>query len=213
MAALQTGFVFLDLEADRIEPIVDPEPDRPGNRFNDGKCDAQGRLWAGSMDDAVVAATGWLYRLDPDLSWHRMDGPYPCTNGPAMSPDGATLYHTDTIGRTIYALDLETGGSLTNKRPFVRFEEREGYPDGMTVDSDGCLWVAHWGGGCVTRFRPNGTRERRITLPASQVTCPTRHVHALRDDSRNRFISCRTAVATASWRAFRTGDGGSGGQL
>ena len=170
VAALRGGFAFLTLEPFAIERIAQPEPDLPDNRFNDAKCDAAGRFWAGTMNARLTAATGWLYRLDPDLRWSRHDGPYVCTNGPAFSPDGRTLYHTDTVGRTIWAFDLAADGEPTYKREFARFAAGEGQPDGMTVDAGGDLWVAHWGGGRITRFEPDGRRRATIRLPVAQVT-------------------------------------------
>ena len=170
VAGLKSWFAFLDLPSARIEPIGDPEPDLPGNRFNDGKCDAAGRFWAGTMDDNEENPTGSLYRLDPDCRWHRIDRGYVVTNGPAFSPDGRTLYHTDSVGRTIYAFDLSPDGSVSSKRSFIEIPTDAGYPDGMTVDSEGHLWVAHWGGWRLTRFRPDGTIERAIELPVAQVT-------------------------------------------
>ena len=170
VAGLKSDFAFLDLDRGTVERIGKPEPDCPDNRFNDGKCDGAGRFWAGTMDDLLTRPTGWLYCLAADGSWQRRDGPYVCTNGPAFSPDGRTLYHTDTIGRTIYAFDLAADGTLSNKRSFVRFAESDGYPDGMTMDEAGYLWVAHWGGWRVTRFRPDGAADRTIRLPVAQVT-------------------------------------------
>ena len=170
VAALKSGFAFLDPDHGRLEPIENPEPHLPDNRFNDGKCDAQGRFWAGSMDDREREKTGWLYRLNPDLSWQRMDGGYICTNGPAFSPDGKTAYHTDTLGRTIYAFDLSEVGDLANKRVFAHIAETDGFPDGMSVDADGGVWVCHWGGWRVTRFTPCGIVDRTIALPVAQVT-------------------------------------------
>lgn len=170
VAGTKAGFAFVDLDRNAVVPIANPEPDRPGNRFNDGKCDAAGRFWAGTMDDAEREATGWLYCLDPELQWRRTDGPYVCTNGPAFGPDGRTAYHTDTMGRVVYAFDCAADGQLRNKRPFVRFAAADGYPDGMTVDTDGGVWVAHWGGAQVTRFTPSGAVDTTIALPVSQVT-------------------------------------------
>jgi sugar lactone lactonase YvrE len=171
VAGMKSGFAFVDLEANRIDYIANPEADLPGNRFNDGKCDAHGRFWAGTMDDGEQLATGALYRLDPDRSWRRMDSGYSITNGPAFSPDGALLYHTDTLKRTIYAFDLSPGGEISNKRTFIQIPAEQGYPDGMTVDSEGCIWLAHYGGWRVTRFTPEGRGERVIELPVAQVTC------------------------------------------
>lgn len=170
IATLKSGFALLDLETGAIERLGNPEYDLPSNRFNDGKCDTAGRFWAGTMDDREREPTGWLYRLDPDRSWRRLDGPYVCTNGPAFSPDGRTLYHTDTVGREIHAFDLAADGGLTRKRCFARFAEADGYPDGMTVDTEGHVWVCHWGGWRVTRFTPAGVVERVIRMPVAQVT-------------------------------------------
>ncbi|MBL8808348.1 MAG: SMP-30/gluconolactonase/LRE family protein [Rhodospirillales bacterium] len=169
IAALRTGIALWDPDTDRFEPVCNPEQDRSGNRFNDGKCDQSGNFWAGSMDDAILAPTGWLYRLDKDRRLVRTEGGYVVTNGPAFSPDGRSAYHTDTMGRTVYAYDL-LEGVLSNKRVFVRFSEADGYPDGMTVDAEGCVWICHWGGGRVTRHRADGTRELSIAMPATQVT-------------------------------------------
>ncbi len=173
VAGFESGLSFLDLDLGRIESFANPEPDRPENRFNDGKCDARGRFWAGTMDDSETAATGCLYRVDPDLSWHRMDTGYVVSNGPAFSPDGKTIYHTNSLDRTIYAFDLSHDGSIGRKREFLRFGQGDGYPDGMTTDAGGFLWVAHWGGWRVTRFTPDGAVDRIVELPVAQVTCCT----------------------------------------
>jgi sugar lactone lactonase YvrE len=146
------------------------ETDKPANRFNDGKADGAGRLWIGSMHDPETEASGALYRVNPDLTWTRMDSGYVVTNGPAISPDGRTLYHTDSPARTIYAFDLAADGSLGNKRVFLRFAEDEGYPDGMTCDAGGRLWVAHWGGARVTCRNDDGTLRHTIALPTPFVT-------------------------------------------
>ena len=174
VAGFQSGFAFVDLQLQEVTPIADPEEDLPGNRFNDGKCDARGRFWAGTMDDACRQPTGALYRLDPDGTIHRMDDGYVITNGPAWSPDGRILYHNDTLQRTVFAFDCDPRtGDIDHKRVFARLSEADGYPDGMTVDSEGGLWLAHWGGSRVTRFTPNGHVDRVVRLPASQVTSCT----------------------------------------
>jgi sugar lactone lactonase YvrE len=170
IAGFRSGFYVLDIETGARRLIGDPEPDRPDNRLNDAKVDPKGRLWAGSKDDTDRAASGALYRLDPSLSWTRCDDGYGVANGPTFSPDGRILYHTDSAARTIYAFDLHEDGSLSNRRVWLEFPEAWGYPDGMTTDAEGCLWVGHWGGGRLSRFAPYGALVRSITLPASNIT-------------------------------------------
>ncbi|KAA0588963.1 sugar lactone lactonase YvrE [Azospirillum lipoferum] len=165
--------VRLRLEPGQVtvaEEIARIEPDGFGNRLNDGKADARGRLWIGSMDDAEEAPTGSFYRIDADGTVARVDQGYTVANGPALSPDGRTIYHTDSAARTVYAFDIGADGSLSGKRVHIRFTEADGYPDGMTCDAEGGLWVAHWDGARVSRFRPDGTLDRVIALPVSRVT-------------------------------------------
>lgn len=170
IAALKTGFHRVNLLLADFEPVCDPEAHLPDNRFNDGKADVAGRIWAGSMDDKETEPSGVLYRLDPDGTCTAMDRGYVVTNGPAFSPDGKTLYHTDTFARTIHAFDLGDDGELANKRPFIHIADDAGYPDGMTVDAEGCLWVAQWGGWRVARFSPQGDPLGDIPMPVAQVT-------------------------------------------
>lgn len=165
-----TGFALLSLPECDIRPLGHPEADLPTNRFNDAKADASGRLWAGTMDDSEREPSGWLYRLDPDGRWQRCDGPYVVTNGPAIDPQRQILYHTDSANRTVYAFDLKPDGNLAGKRVFVQLGSDEGFPDGMTVDTEGGVWVAHFGGARVTRFDPHGRVKSIIHLPVSQVT-------------------------------------------
>ncbi|MFE0758940.1 SMP-30/gluconolactonase/LRE family protein [Inquilinus sp. NPDC058860] len=171
VAGLRSGFHLVDLPEGRVTPIGNPEPDRPGNRFNDGKVDPMGRLWAGTVEFGCTEPTGAFYRLDPDHRWHRMDDGYIVTNGPAFSPDGRILYEADSDRRVIHAYDLDlASGDVSNRRPFVLFAEDDGVPDGMTIDREGHLWVAHWGGSRVSRFRPDGTLDRAVAIPAPHVT-------------------------------------------
>ena len=173
VAGMRSGFHLIDLAEGRVTPIGNPEPDRPGNRFNDGKVDPAGRFWAGTVEFNCVEPTGAFYRLDADHRWHRMDDGYIVTNGPAFSPDGRTLYHADSERHVVYAYDLDlASGAIANRRPFIRFADdgSDGVPDGMTVDRDGHLWVAHWGGFRVSRFRPDGTLDHAIPVPAPHVS-------------------------------------------
>ena len=133
----------------------------PGNRFNDGKVDRSGRFWAGTMDDEERQASGTLYRFDAGLTWAAVDRDYKVTNGPAFSPSGERMYHNDSGRQVTYVFDLDRDGNAANRRTFLQFGEGDGYPDGMTVDSEGCLWIAFWDGGCVRRFSPDGRCWRR----------------------------------------------------
>ena len=170
IAGTAQGFAEVDLDTLRFEPLCDPEADRTDNRFNDGKVDRDGRFWAGTMDDSGSAASGALYRLDPDRSWTRLDDGYRVTNGPAFSPDGRLMYHNDSARQVTYAFDLDGAGTPSNRRIFARYAEGDGYPDGMTVDAEGCLWIAFWDGWCVRRFSPSGERLATLALPAQKPT-------------------------------------------
>ena len=170
MAGFQSGIAELDLTPFAIRPIADPEPDLPGNRMNDGKADASGMIWCGTMDMDEAADTGSLYRFGIDRVLHRVESGYRVPNGPAFSPDGRWLYHTDSARRIIYRFAREAPEKLGARETFVTFARDEGYPDGMTADADGGLWVAHWGGSRISRFHPDGSRDRSIALPARQIT-------------------------------------------
>ncbi len=170
LAGFQSGVYLVDLESGKRELVVDPEPHAPGNRLNDAKIDAAGRLWMGTMGDEEKIATGWLYSIDSDLNCMRWDGPYVTTNGPAISTDDQVLYHVDTHGRTIYAFDKHQDGVLDRRRIFAVIPEDQGYPDGLTVDTDGFVWLCHWGGYRITRFSPDGRVDGILPIPAPQVT-------------------------------------------
>lgn len=171
LVSLKSGFAFFDPETGEIHPLLGPEPDAPGNRLNDGKCDARGRFWAGSMDDAERAPTGHLYRLDPDLTLTRFGAGFVVTNGPEWSLDGATLYFADSGRRRIYAypFNMETGG-LGQRDLFRALTPAEGHPDGFTLDAEGGLWNAAWGAGRLTRYLRDATVERTVQVPAPHVT-------------------------------------------
>jgi sugar lactone lactonase YvrE len=170
IAGLQSGFHELTLDPLVCRRLLDPEPGLPNNRLNDAKVDHLGRIWAGTMDCAEEHDTGALYRLEADLSVSRQDSGYIVTNGPALSPAHDVFYHTDSPRGVVYRFTFTAEGEIRDKTVFLRFPADWGFPDGMTVDAQGALWVAHWGGGRVSRFTPDGKLDRVITLPASQVT-------------------------------------------
>jgi xylono-1,5-lactonase len=170
---LRRGFALFDPAAGG-EPryLHQPEATLPGNRFNDGKCDARGRFWAGTMDFACEAPTGALYRYDPDGRCTKHDSGFAVTNGPTWSADGRTMYFNDTVNGSVHAYDFDAErGTLSNKRPWLLFAPGDGVPDGMTTDAAGRIWIAHWGGACVSCHDPASARELcRVELPASNVT-------------------------------------------
>ena len=145
---------------------VDTDP--PGGRFNDGKADPWGRFWAGTMLDDPPGACA-LYRMDPDRSLHTMVTGVSCSNGLAWSPDGSVMYYIDTQTGGVDAFDHAVAtGDLSGRRRIVDIDR--GHPDGMTVDADGCLWVALWDGWGLQRFAPDGRLLATVEVPAQRVT-------------------------------------------
>jgi D-xylonolactonase len=172
LLALRRGFADFDPASGRLTYLHQPEGEPPGNRFNDGKCDALGRFWAGSMDFDCAATTGALYRFDADGACTRHDSGFAVTNGPTWSLDGRTMYFNDTVQGQVLAYDFDAGaGRMSNRRPWLRLAARDGVPDGMCTDAAGRVWIAHWGGGCVSCHDPDSAAELcRIALPARQIT-------------------------------------------
>ena len=176
VVAAKTGFHFLDPDTGVREAITDPEAHIPGNRFNDGITDPEGRLWAGTMKDGISRERlGRFYRLDQDQGCVPFFDPVYTTNGLAFSPDGQTLYFSDSgpSVRTVFSAeyDLETG---TPGATQVFFDTRDvmGRPDGGTVDADGCYWMAGVGGGQLVRLTPAGTVDRIVDMPVEKPSEP-----------------------------------------
>jgi sugar lactone lactonase YvrE len=170
--ALRGGFGVLDLESASVEAIADTEASNPRNRMNDGKCDRAGRFWAGSMSYAETGNEGSLYRLEHDHSVVRVLSGVGLSNGLGWSPDDRLMYHVDSLAATLYVQDFDPeSGSIANRRPLIEVPEGQGTPDGMTVDAEGCLWVAFWGGGAVRRYTPEGSMLQEVELPVRQVSC------------------------------------------
>lgn len=170
IAGIGRRFTALRLDPLTIHTIAAPEDEVEGNRFNDAKADAKGRIWAGSMPFGCDVPSGSFYRLDIDGTATRVDSDYTIPNGPAIGPDPSFLLHTDTALGTIFRYAVNDDGSLGERTPHIVFEESWGSPDGMTFDAEGHLWVACWGGSQVIRFTPDGRYERALALPASQIT-------------------------------------------
>lgn len=173
LAGFKSGIVELSLDPVTIIPILAPEPDRARNRLNDAKVDHAGRLWFGSKDDADLELLGALYSLDVDRRLTRHDDGLAVANGPTFSPDGRYLYHTDSGRREVYRFTMDPAGGLGPRELLITFEAEWGYPDGMTTDDEGCLWIAHWGGGRISRFDPDGRRIHSVDLPARNITSCT----------------------------------------
>lgn len=174
IAGLQSGFHELAFDSLSGQPelrlIADPEPQYPNNRLNDAGVDHLGRIWAGTMDCGGEVEAGSLYCLDQNFKITRRDTGYRVTNGPVFSPDHQFLYHNDTPRGVVYRFSLTARGELRDKTEFLRFPREWGFPDGMTMDAEGGLWIAHWGGGRISRFDADGDLEHLIRLPASQIT-------------------------------------------
>lgn len=174
IGALRDGFAFIEPATGAAELVAPVERDVDENRMNDGKCDRLGRLWAGTMAEDMRAGAGTLYRLEPDLRTVQVLDDVSVSNGLAWDSHDAIMYFIDsgTGGVDAFDYDAETG-AISNRRRFVDLESGLGLPDGMTIDSEDCIWVAVWGGGQVRRYTPEGTLDAVVELPAAQVTSCT----------------------------------------
>jgi sugar lactone lactonase YvrE len=173
VAALKSGFWLLDAQGGRERRLAALPEARPWHRMNDGRCDRQGRFWAGGIDESHRRRDARLFRVAHDGTLDvRLENLH-ISNGLAFSPDGRTLYHADTPTRVVHAYDHDPDtGALTAKRVFHRFERPGDHPDGATVDAEGCYWVALWGAGAVARLSPDGREIARLALPAPHATMP-----------------------------------------
>src|SRR2546428_1239748 len=168
IAAAGNGFQALDQKSGRIKTLAVAEPDRPANRMNDGKCDSRGRFWAGTIADDETPGAGALYRLNHDHSVGRVLSEVTVSNGLDWTDDGRLMYYIDSLTYCVDVLDYEpSGGTVGNRRPLIRIDKRDGLPDGMTLDSQGGIWVALWGGWSVRRYRPDGAFDLEVKLPVS----------------------------------------------
>jgi len=169
------GIGRMDPESGAFEMIIDPEADLPGNRFNDGKPDPMGRLYAGSLAYDGSAGHANFWRIETDFSYSKMLSEVGNSNGIGWSPDQKTLYYIDTKTNRVDAFDYDSAsGDLAGRRPVVEVPRETGHPDGMTVDADGFLWTALWNGWGVARWNPKtGEMVEKVHAPCPYVTCPT----------------------------------------
>jgi sugar lactone lactonase YvrE len=171
VAALRHAVAYIDIDRGTVETIRTLEENLPGNRFNDGAVDPRGRLWFGSMDMAETTPSGSFYSFSADTTIARAFGGIICSNGPAWSPDGRTMYHVDSTRRLITAYDFDADAGLVGPgRVFVSDEAQAWFPDGVTVDAEGHIWNCKWSGGRVVRYDPGGEVDRVILLPVPRPT-------------------------------------------
>lgn len=170
LAGMKTGLARFDPESGRFDLLSQVEPDVPGNRLNDATVARDGSVWFGSMDDEEAADTGRIYRWDGVAVTVVDLAPVCITNGPCFSPDGATLYHVDTLGGTIHAARIGPNATIVESRIFARIDPAEGYPDGIVADAAGNIWVGLWNGWSARQYAPDGSILAQVRLPAANIT-------------------------------------------
>jgi sugar lactone lactonase YvrE len=172
LIALGNRLAYLDLGSGLVETLCEVDFPHPDTRFNDGKCDAQGRFWIGSISQEPEQAT--LYRYDPDGKLTLIETGLTISNGLGWSPDGSTFYLTDSAPHKIYAYDFEPAtGQIQNRRLLIDLSQEEVEPDGLTVDQQGNLWTALWNGWAVACFNSKGEELQRVKMPVQRPTCVT----------------------------------------
>jgi xylono-1,5-lactonase len=204
LVGLKTGLYRFDSDSGAFTHFATVEAHLPDNRLNDACVDRDGVLWFGSMDDLERDATGTLYRLTSDGRPLAQDCGYIVTNGPAFSPCGRLLYHTDSSNRVIFVFDRSPSGDLSGKRVFARVEADAGYPDGTTIDAEGCVWVAMWRGWAVRRYSADGKLLLTIPFPCANVT----KIAFAGEDLRTVYATTASCGVAAADRAAqpRAGD-------
>ena len=172
MLATRDGFESYDCKTKQLTPIIDPEQHLTGNRFNDGKCDSSGRFWAGTMEDIEVEIRGSLYVLEKDYSCRRVYEGVGVSNGIAWSLDEKEMYYIDSMKKTVMAFEFDSiTGNISDPRLLIDFQSEQGFPDGMTIDEEGMLWIAHWDGWQVSRWDPrSGKKIDSVYVPAAKAS-------------------------------------------
>lgn len=170
IVALRSAIACFDPATGALERVAAPHADNPHMRFNDAKCDRQGRFWAGSMDDVGRGPVGTLYRFEAGRYTPVIEG-IAVPNSLSWSLDGETMYFADGIEPVIWAFPFDpASGNLGERRVFARLPEGTGIPDGANIDAEGFLWSAQYGGGVITRYAPDGSVDCVIPVPVSQPT-------------------------------------------
>jgi sugar lactone lactonase YvrE len=171
VAAVEDGFMALDLDSGSLTMLAEVEKDQPGNRMNDGSCDRAGRFYAGTMASDESPGAGALYRLDPDLSVTSLVTGVGTSNGIGWSPDDRLMYYVDSQANRVDVFDYDAAtGQIGGRRPFKAVGEGDVVPDGLTVDADGGVWVATWEGYALLHLDPGGQLIETLELPAARVT-------------------------------------------
>jgi len=171
LVAFAEGFAFYELGSGARQDLMPFEPDLPGTRLNDGRTDRAGRFVAGGMDEAGGEPVSSVWRVDPDLSFHRLFGGVSCANATCFSPDGRTMYFTDSPRRTIEAIEYDPATGTVGAHRTLGTVEGPGVPDGACTDREGYLWVTVWEGYRIERWAPDGRRERTVEMPVRKPTC------------------------------------------
>jgi sugar lactone lactonase YvrE len=170
VAACRDGFAAID-EDGSMRMLAEVEADRPDSRLNDGRCDHRGRFWAGTMTDDMRPGAGALYRLGADLRVSRVLADVGISNGMDWSADAALMYYVDSHSRTVDVFDFDVAsGEVENRRTLLRFLDGEGIPDGLTVDAEGCIWLALPRAYCLHRYTPDGRLDRTLRFVVRLVT-------------------------------------------
>ena len=166
---LKSELRIVDLINRKILYSINIELNKPNNRINDGKVDPKGRLWFGTMDNLEKKQSGSLYCLDNNLKLHKVDKKYFIPNGPAFL-DKNNFYHTDSGRRVIYKIKINNKLKILKKTIFLKFDETEGTPDGMTIDTKNNLWVCHYHGASISVYDLKGNKIHNINIPAKNIT-------------------------------------------
>ena len=169
LVGTEDGVEEYDYNENKFELKLSIEGDLPNNRLNDAKIDQNGNLWFGTMDNTEKEQSGSFYCLKPNYELIKIDDSYTVTNGPAITNDDKKLYHVSSLQKKVFCYE-KNNTVLSNKRIFFELDQKDGYPDGLTIDEENFIWLAVWGGAKVVRISPDGEVDKIIKFPTSQIT-------------------------------------------